>query len=116
MEPAEYSGALAGSHSVPSTASRTRATAEAQGKESHCYRPLPKEFRRDGFDYREIARESNTAIYSQAWSGCSDPVICFELVRVRQRAGFWIHGRFVEPAEVYPNSEAWGVDGWTFSD
>jgi hypothetical protein len=22
----------------------------------------------------------------------------------------------VEPAEVYPNSEAWGVDGFTFTD
>jgi len=27
-----------------------------------------------------------------------------------------IHGRFVEPAEVYPNSEAWGTDGFTVTD
>ena len=27
-----------------------------------------------------------------------------------------IGGRFIEPAEVYPNSEAWGVDGFTLTD
>jgi hypothetical protein len=30
--------------------------------------------------------------------------------------GFQIDGRLVEPAEVYPNSETWGVDGFTFTD
>jgi hypothetical protein len=24
--------------------------------------------------------------------------------------------RFIEPAEVYANSEAWGVNGWTLPD
>jgi hypothetical protein len=39
-----------------------------------------------------------------------------ELIRVRRREGFQIGSRFVEPAEVYPNSEAWGIDGFTFTD
>jgi hypothetical protein len=29
---------------------------------------------------------------------------------------FQIEGRFVEPAEVYPNPEAWGFDGFTLTD
>jgi hypothetical protein len=29
---------------------------------------------------------------------------------------FQIGARFIEPAEIYPNSEAWGVDGFTFTD
>jgi hypothetical protein len=37
-------------------------------------------------------------------------------VRIRRREGFEIDGRFVEPAEVYPNSDAWGVDGFTFTN
>jgi hypothetical protein len=77
---------------------------------------LPTEFRRDGFQYRQIAREGNAAVYEQTWSGSSDPSISYEVIRIRRREGFQIGGRFVEPAEVYPNSEAWGTDGFTFTD
>jgi hypothetical protein len=77
---------------------------------------LPKEFRRDGFTYRQIACEGNAAIYEQTWSGCRNPSICYEVIRIRKREGFQIAGRFVEPAEIYPKSEAWGVDGWTMQD
>lgn len=38
------------------------------------------------------------------------------MIRVRLRDGFQIDGRFVEPAEIYPKAEAWGVDGSTFTD
>jgi hypothetical protein len=99
---------------VPSR--KTRARAEAGSKKGHSYRPLPKEFWRDGFTYRQIAREGDVAIYEQAWSGCSNPSVCYEVVRIRRREGFQIDGRFVEPAEVYPTSESWGVDGFTFTD
>jgi hypothetical protein len=46
----------------------------------------------------------------------SHPGVCFEVIRIRRRDGFQIGGRLVEPAEVYPNSEAWGVDGFMFTD
>jgi hypothetical protein len=36
---------------------KTRATAEAVREKGHFYKPLPKEFRRDGFVYRRIANE-----------------------------------------------------------
>jgi hypothetical protein len=55
------------------------------------------------------------AIYKQTWKG-NEHTAAFEVIRVRKREGFQIGGRFVEPAEVYPNSEAWGVDGWTVED
>jgi hypothetical protein len=35
---------------------KTRATAEGRGKKGRFYKPLQKEFRRDGFAYRQIAR------------------------------------------------------------
>jgi hypothetical protein len=38
------------------------------------------------------------------------------VIRIRQREGFQIGERFVEPAEVYPNSEAWGVDATVLSN
>jgi len=74
------------------------------------------QFRRDGFRYRQIAHERNAAIYEQTWSGCSDPSVRYEIIRIRRRDGFQIGDRFVEAAEVYPNSEAWGVDGFTLTD
>ena len=95
---------------------KTRARAEAWSKKRHSYKPLPTRFRRDGFEYRQIAREGDAAIYEQTWSGCAEPSVCYEVIRIRQRDGFQIDGRLVEPAEVYPSSGAWGVDGWTLCD
>ena len=102
--------------SVLPSAAKTRATTEPRGKKCHLYKPLPKEFRRDGFTYRQIARERNAAIYEQRWTGCAEPTVCYEVIRIRRREGFQIDGRFVGPAEVYPNSDAWGVDGFTLTD
>jgi hypothetical protein len=101
--------------SIYSSRPKTRATDEAWDKKRHSYKPLPIRFRRDGFDYRQIAREQDAAIYEQRWSGRSNASVCYEVIRVRRREGFQIDGRFVEAAEVYPNSEAWGVDGFTFT-
>src|SRR5205807_9227752 len=85
-------------------------------KKGPFYKPLPTGFRHDGSVYRQIAREGNAAIYEQTWNNCLNPSICYEVIRTRSREGFQIGSRFVEPAEVYPNSEAWGVDGFTLTD
>jgi hypothetical protein len=95
---------------------KTRATAEGGSKKDRFYNPLQKEFRRDGFTYRQIAREGHCAIYEQTWNGCSEPSVCYEVIRIRRRDGFQVNGRLVEPAEIYPKAEAWGVDGFTLTD
>ena len=77
---------------------------------------MPTRFRRDGFEYRQIARERGAAIYEQTWSGCAEPSVCYEVIRIRRRDAFQIGGRFVQPAEVYPHSDAWGVDGFTLTN
>lgn len=97
---------------IHSLATKTSATAEAGSKKHRFYKPLPTRFQHGGFDYREIYRKGDFAIYKQTWKGNKDSA-GFEVIRIRRRDGFRIGGRFVEPAEVYPNSEAWGVDGWT---
>jgi hypothetical protein len=102
-------------HSIPSPALKTISTAQARTKKSH-YKPLPKEFRRHGFHYRQIAREGNAAIYEQRSTDCAEPSVCYEVLRIRRRQGFGIGGRWVPAAEVYPNSEAWGVNGFTFTE
>jgi hypothetical protein len=95
---------------------KTRARAEAGSKKCRFCKPLPTQFRRDGFTYRQIAREGKAAIYEQTWCGCSEPSVSYEVIRIRRRDGFQIGGRFVEPAETYPASEMWGIDGFTFTD
>jgi hypothetical protein len=102
--------------STASATGKTRATAEAGSKKRQFYKPLAKEFGRDGFSYRQIAREGNAAIYEQTWNGCRSPSVSYEVIRIRRRKGFQIGGRFVEPAEIYPNSEAWGTDGFTLTN
>jgi hypothetical protein len=101
--------------SVSAPTQKTRAAAEASTKESH-YRPLPKEFQRDGFVHREVLRQKNAAVYAKRWTGCAEPSVCYETIRVKRREGFWIDDRFVVPSEVYPRSEQWGALGWTFCD
>lgn len=98
------------------SALKTSVTAKAGTRKGHFYKRLPKEFRRDGFCYRQIAREGDAAIYEQTWRGCQNPSVSYEVVCIRRREGFQIGGRFVEAAEVYPNSEAWGVDEFTLTD
>ncbi len=95
---------------------KTRASAEGGGKKGRFYKPLQKEFCHDGFQYRQIACEGGAAIYEQRCSGCAEPSVSYDVIRVRCREGFQIGGRFVEPAEIYPKAEAWGVDGFTFTD
>src|SRR5205823_2431390 len=102
--------------SIPLPGRKMRATAEGGVNKRHSYKPLPKEFRRGRFTYKQIARERNAAIYEQTWNGCRNPSVSYEIIRIRRRDGFQIGGRFVEPAEVYPNSEAWGTDGFTLTD
>jgi hypothetical protein len=101
---------------IPLLSRKTRATAQGGDRKGHSYKQLPTQLRRDGFDLRQIAREGNLAIYTQVWNGCPDPSVCFEVIRVKRREGFEINGRFVDAAEVYPPSELWGVDGFTFTD
>jgi hypothetical protein len=101
--------------SIPPVATKTRATAKGGSKKGG-FRPLPKEFRRDGFTYRQIAREGDATIYEQTWNGCRNPSVAYDVIRIRRREGFQIGGRFVEPAEIYPRSESWGADGFTLTN
>ena len=101
---------------TPLSATKTSATAEAGSEKRRSYKPLRTRFRHDGIDCQQIARKGDAAVYEQTWSGCSEPSVCYEVIRIRHREGFQIGNRFVEPAEIYPNSEAWGVDGFTLTD
>jgi hypothetical protein len=101
---------------MPLATAKTCCRAEGGAKKRHSYKPLLKGFQRGGFTYKQIARERDVAIYQQTWNGCRNPSVSYEVIRIRRREGFEIAGRVVEPAEVYPNSEAWGVHGFTVTN
>ena len=103
-------------HYVSARRKKACARAEAGSSKRLFYKPLAKEFRSGEFAYRQITREGSAAIYEQIWNGCANAMPCYEIVWIRRREGFQIGNRFVERAEFYPNSEAWGVDGWTAED
>jgi hypothetical protein len=55
--------------SMSQIATKTSTTAILRGKKGHFCRPLEAQFRHGGFDYRQIAREGDKAIYQQRWPG-----------------------------------------------
>ena len=101
---------------MPRAARKAPSSAEGGSKKGGFYRPLSKEFRRGGHEYRQIIREEDAAIYEERWTGCAEPSVCYEVIRIRRRDGFQIGEKFIEPYEIYPNSDAWGVDGFTFAN
>jgi hypothetical protein len=102
--------------SAPSRANKTR-TAEKRALKKGHYEPVAMAFRLGGFNYRQIARQRDWAIYEQRWTGCAEPSVCYEVVHIRRvEATTFPSGRSYPAREVYPPSEAWGVDGFTLTD
>jgi len=77
------------------------------------YKPIEKTFRKNGFDYQEVWREGDFAIYKQSKSITTK--IWFEAVQITRHDGYEIAGNKIEPSEVYPSSEKWGLLGFTCS-
>ena len=99
--------------SLISEANKRVATAVLGKQKCHSHRLLALRFQHDGFDYRQIERVGDIAIYEQALQG---RVLAYEVIRIRRHDGFTIRGKFMEPAEIYPRSDAWGIDAWTVLD
>ena len=75
------------------------------------YNPIATEFKKNGFNYRQIVRQGDWAIYEQ-----SKPTISrswFEVVNIGRHDGYEVRGQRIEPAETYPPSESWGKRGFT---
>jgi hypothetical protein len=98
---------------------KTRPGPERGGKKGPFYKPLATQFQHGGFQYRQIVREGDFAIYEQRWirpDGKLSENVAYEVIRIRRREAFQIGDNFVEPAEIYPRSKAWGTDGFTLTD
>jgi len=77
------------------------------------YKVIPSEFKKKGFNYKQVRREGNKAIFEQTREG-SD-ISNFEVVKLGRHNGYVMGGVKIEPAETYPGSSLWGIMGWTCS-
>ncbi len=77
-------------------------------------REIRKEFKSDGFDFQQVAREGMVAIYEKTKRGFTKS--SFEVVKIgmsREREAFGVK---FEAGENYPPNETWGERGWTMVD
>jgi len=75
-------------------------------------KPIDTFFTYGGFDYRQIRREKDVAIYSQCFKGGKLPV-AYEVVVIQRHNGYSLGGKTYPPAEYYPSSAKWGTHGFT---
>ncbi len=74
---------------------------------------LETSFTRKGFQYRQISRDGDVAVFEQRWGKNGSPA--FETVIVQRHHGREIMGVKIPPAEFMPSTSQWGVKGWTFT-
>ena len=69
------------------------------------------EFRLLGFEYTQLKRLGDVAIYRQSKKGLPDG---YEVVRILKHEAFSAFGKDFPAGESYPSSQQWGSDGWTY--
>lgn len=76
------------------------------------YLILPEEFSQNGFEFKEIERKKDIAIFAQHKS---NGLVGYEVIKINKHEGYEIAGNKIEPAEIYPSAQQWGTFGWTYS-
>lgn len=75
---------------------------------------LEKEFRANKFNFRQVERVGDAAIYEKVAVG--GKAVSIEVIRIKSHNGYELAGNYIAPAEVYPSSSQWGIYGWTFTN
>lgn len=82
--------------------------------EKPTHRPLKTSFRSKGFDYHQIDRKGDVALFMQTKPGLLHT--WYEVVVVQRHEAYEIGGAKVEAAETMPSTSQWGRLGWTYRD
>lgn len=72
---------------------------------------LEKSFTRKKFQYDQLCRKGNLAIYTQ--KHLESEGLTYEVIIIKSHNGYEIAGTKIEPSEVYPSDTQWGILGWT---
>jgi hypothetical protein len=73
---------------------------------------LEKKFVSHGFNFEQIFREDDLAVYKK-WKEGQMSKDSFEAIKIKSHNGYTIAGNFCPPSEMYPSNESWGVLGFT---
>lgn len=73
---------------------------------------IEKTFSSKGFEFKQIMRDGDMAIYEKCAPGSKNPN--YELIHITSHNGYVIGGNKIPPSEVYPSDTQWGVHGWTY--
>jgi hypothetical protein len=83
--------------------------------EAVTFRPLEFPFTKRGFLHELVKREGLVCLVRRSRIGHPDIPPHYEVVKLRQMPGrVWPTGQVSPPSEVYPESESWGVYGFTY--
>jgi len=77
-------------------------------------RILPTKIHKYGYCFTQINRINNIAIYKQTKSSFKH-FKAWEVIKIKSHDGYELVGIPFEPAEMYPRSNRWGTDGWTYT-
>ena len=77
-------------------------------------KPLETTFRKDGFDYTQLARNGAWCVYVKTKVGFRNTF--YEVMRIKSHNGRKIGETDIPPAEYLPSNEEWGANGFSFSD
>ena len=72
---------------------------------------IEKNFTKYGFNFKQIKRVGDVAIFEQSKPEWSD--VRYEIVKIGRHNGYYLGGSRLEPAETYPGGSLWGIQGWT---
>ena len=73
---------------------------------------LDTQFKEGNFTFHQIERDVDFALYKKV---SSFNVWSYEVIRIRHRPAERVFDRDYPLREVYPASETWGTDGWSFN-
>lgn len=73
---------------------------------------LATTFRSHGYDFVQLDRVGNVALFEKTTTGVTRP--SYEVVIVQQHGERVIAGNTIAAAEAMPGSEQWGRLGWTY--
>ena len=70
-------------------------------------------FEKRGFQYQQVLREGQVAIYSQT---LNDRIIAYEVIKIKQAPAHERGGVQFPEMELYPSDEQFGLNGWSFGN
>jgi hypothetical protein len=81
-------------------------------KEPIHMKKLEKQFTSKGFEFNQVLRKGNMAIYEKGRAESSNK--SYELIYIKSHNGYEIAGNKIPPSEIYPSDSSWGTYGWTY--